>query len=753
MRALSLAIAAVMLFSCLGFAANAVYIGQAAAGANDGTSCANEKIYTYFNTAGNWSATPSGIQIGPDTTVHLCGTFTSGNASNILQFQGSGTSGHPIIVLFETGAIFKPNYCASNGCIDLNGNSFITINGGSQCGVTGYQTHTACNGLIQDQTIGSTGATCPSGSACTTLSGSTSVAGIGTSTGSPSTILVENLECSLYTRLSSDTTDSGMGTTCIGWGGGTISQGITVDHVDFHGAGKLYVISLGNPSNTTLTGYTVTNSYLHDQCWAMGVGQGSTPIVGYNINGLVFQNNEVTNWDNWAPANVSGNVCHTNGTMWFNGNGAGYVSPANTGICGSGCLVGNNYLHGNLAGNAAGSSPSGYLSCQDNCYGGTWYNNVIIDTSSGTDGGGGIYFNGPGGGGQIVANNTIVRPCCSMMVATGTTANVIYKDNIMKCTNTNCVAIEIRPNTPDVVTSDFNIGYQIGSSSWAAYNSAAGSTFLSLASWQARGANHDNNSLTSNPNLTATYSLAAGSPAIACCTNLTSLGISALDSDILGIARPSSAAWDAGAFVGQSLSFNPGSLTYNPQPLSTTSSGQTVTITNVSASTVTLTSEVLQTGTNYAISANTCGASLAASANCVVTITFTPLSAGTLTDNLVVTSSGIGSPQSIAITGIGLATPVISPPTGTYSGAQTVTITDSTAGVTIYYTNDGSTPDATKTLYSGAFTVSTTQTIKAIAILSGVSSGINTSVITITGTNNNLTTTVNHVVVNNVLIN
>src|SRR5258706_15797350 len=38
------------------------------------------------------------------------------------------------------------------------------------------------------------------------------------------------------------------------------------------------------------------------------------------------------------------------------------------------------------------------------------------------------------------------------------------------------------------------------------------------------------------------------------------------------------------------------------------------------------------------------------------------------------------------------ATPIISPTTGTYTSPQTVTITDSTSGSTIFYTVDGTQP-------------------------------------------------------------
>jgi RHS repeat-associated protein len=65
------------------------------------------------------------------------------------------------------------------------------------------------------------------------------------------------------------------------------------------------------------------------------------------------------------------------------------------------------------------------------------------------------------------------------------------------------------------------------------------------------------------------------------------------------------------------------------------------------------------------------------------------------------------------------ATPAFSPAAGTYSSAQTVSITDSTAGATIYYTTDGSTPTASSTQYTAAITVSVSETVSAIAIASG----------------------------------
>jgi hypothetical protein len=65
------------------------------------------------------------------------------------------------------------------------------------------------------------------------------------------------------------------------------------------------------------------------------------------------------------------------------------------------------------------------------------------------------------------------------------------------------------------------------------------------------------------------------------------------------------------------------------------------------------------------------------------------------------------------------ATPAFSPIAGTYSGAQSVKITDTTAGATMYYTTDGSAPTTSSTKYTGAISVTASETINAIAVASG----------------------------------
>jgi hypothetical protein len=78
-----------------------------------------------------------------------------------------------------------------------------------------------------------------------------------------------------------------------------------------------------------------------------------------------------------------------------------------------------------------------------------------------------------------------------------------------------------------------------------------------------------------------------------------------------------------------------------------------------------------------------------------------------------------------------VATPTFSPAGATYTSTQTVTISDTTAGATIFYTLDGSQPGTSVSgstkQYSGPLTVSSTETIKALATASGMTTSATAS--------------------------
>lgn len=73
--------------------------------------------------------------------------------------------------------------------------------------------------------------------------------------------------------------------------------------------------------------------------------------------------------------------------------------------------------------------------------------------------------------------------------------------------------------------------------------------------------------------------------------------------------------------------------------------------------------------------------------------------------------------------------PTFTPAAGTYYENQSVEIACSTDGATIYYTTNGSDPTSSSTPYTSAISVTSNQTIKAIAIKNSVSSSVATALI------------------------
>ncbi len=110
------------------------------------------------------------------------------------------------------------------------------------------------------------------------------------------------------------------------------------------------------------------------------------------------------------------------------------------------------------------------------------------------------------------------------------------------------------------------------------------------------------------------------------------------------------------------------------------------------------------------------------------------VSASETLEAIAVETGFTNSPVATAVYNITpvLPAPSFSPAAGTYTSAQSVSISDATPGTTIYYTTDGSTPTSSSTLYTAAVSVSSSETLKAIAIESGyANSSIGTGVYTI----------------------
>jgi hypothetical protein len=151
--------------------------------------------------------------------------------------------------------------------------------------------------------------------------------------------------------------------------------------------------------------------------------------------------------------------------------------------------------------------------------------------------------------------------------------------------------------------------------------------------------------------------------------------------------------------IEPAVSMSPTTLAFGNQVLGTTSAGKSVTITNITGSSVSL--SAAKASGDYAVSASTCGASLATGAHCSITVTFKPSIVGSVLGDLTVAySGGVGSPDRIGLSGTGLV-PLAASPTslafgtvtvGTTSPAKTLTLKNdnpsTTLSINVAHSND-----------------------------------------------------------------
>ena len=102
------------------------------------------------------------------------------------------------------------------------------------------------------------------------------------------------------------------------------------------------------------------------------------------------------------------------------------------------------------------------------------------------------------------------------------------------------------------------------------------------------------------------------------------------------------------------ISFSSSAVSFSNQQIGTSSSTQTVAVQNSGTATLNI-SGISITGTGAASfhQTNTCGSTLAAGANCVVSLVFTPAAAGLQNARLAFADNAIGSPQTMSISGTG----------------------------------------------------------------------------------------------------
>jgi len=140
----------------------------------------------------------------------------------------------------------------------------------------------------------------------------------------------------------------------------------------------------------------------------------------------------------------------------------------------------------------------------------------------------------------------------------------------------------------------------------------------------------------------------------------------------------------------------PGTITITPSPLpfgleglGSTSSPETLTVSNTGNTAVTFTS-IAMTGDFAGATLAQCPSIAVDAKPCTFQITFTPTAAGARTGTITFTDSATGSPQTVTLTGTGVAVAIGIAPTALTFGSQAVGTTSAAQAVTV--SNNGNFP-------------------------------------------------------------
>jgi uncharacterized repeat protein (TIGR03803 family) len=119
--------------------------------------------------------------------------------------------------------------------------------------------------------------------------------------------------------------------------------------------------------------------------------------------------------------------------------------------------------------------------------------------------------------------------------------------------------------------------------------------------------------------------------------------------------------------VSEDPTFTPSSLSFSNTALGSTSAAKSVTVTNSTGQFATLDITSISITGPFAISANTCGATLASGKTCRVSVTFTPTVLGANSGGLSIADNAPSSPQTVPLTGTGIAQATLTPATATFA--------------------------------------------------------------------------------------
>jgi len=159
-----------------------------------------------------------------------------------------------------------------------------------------------------------------------------------------------------------------------------------------------------------------------------------------------------------------------------------------------------------------------------------------------------------------------------------------------------------------------------------------------------------------------------------------------------------------GSSSGTTVTLTPTALAFGSVAVDTASTVKSVTLKNTGTATLDITSVAPSAG--FAISATTCGSTLAIGKTCKVSVTFDPTALGAQTGTLSFTDNATGSPQTVSLSGTGVVQAKLTPTSATFAKTK---VGATSAPKTFTLANDlNVTLDSISISTSGAFAVSTT---------------------------------------------
>jgi hypothetical protein len=500
-----------------------IYVAQAGAGAQSGEGgCSNARPLSWLNSAGSWGG-GSG-RVAPGTTVDLCGTITEP-----IEVKGDGASGKPVEIKFMAGARIAmggPTGCPGDGCINLgDGSEYITINGGS-------------DGVIEN------------------------------------------------TERGAKKDKSETGTTGVG---GTSLKHVTVENLEI---ANLYVAEEGESSpigNTEIRGIffregepeylTIKNDVVHDTGWAINVTvNGKSNHIDIEGNVLYHDSHGISptgssEGGDVGPVDIDHNHFYADG-VWASNPGLNHMDglhcytgdkgDGTRGLHWSGLYIYDNTI--TMEGEYGVTAPvylegSSGPQCGDSTSNFWIFNNVLTGRGAGPKFALNNGLLSPYSGEEHIFNNTLIGNktteggCVPIKNPSSEAANIQFKNNVVTTCQTLVNAESSKLASGGI---DYNLYANAGSGN-EAFVCPNHEYFISqFSEWKSciGGDSHSSTASSAKLDLTETAGVLgkpeAGSEAVGHGANLTALCSStpeeALCKNINGEPRPSSGAWNIGAY-------------------------------------------------------------------------------------------------------------------------------------------------------------------------------------------------------------